>query len=244
MQSLSTAVRAAVIVLGIAALAALINRLVADSGLRLWLLMKQQSLPGSLWAASAVEHFTYALAVLLVGLLVAKDYWRELLPARLSLPWLVACFAMGIAFAVVLNHPMHELLFDAFFGKPQLAGGAVSDTIAASIFSQLSTTSLLLSLPAFATILLTPLVEELTDRGILFREAASLPAWQIAVLSFLVFCFSHFAIGGMAKVLAVVPAALLFIGVRLKTGSFLYSAAAHTGVNLTATLKLQALLYS
>lgn len=79
----------------------------------------------------------------------------------------------------------------------------------------------------------------MTDRGILFKEAESLPLWIVAALSLFVFCLSHYAIGGLAKVLVVVPAALLFITLRLKTGSFIYSTAAHIGMNLAALLKLQ-----
>jgi hypothetical protein len=61
MQSLSTALRTAAIVLGIAALASLFNRMLADSGLRFWLLMKQQTLPGVLGAVSALEYLTLSL---------------------------------------------------------------------------------------------------------------------------------------------------------------------------------------
>jgi hypothetical protein len=43
MQQFSVAVRAIVIVLGIAAIAGLANRMIADSGLQTWFLMRQQS---------------------------------------------------------------------------------------------------------------------------------------------------------------------------------------------------------
>jgi len=239
MQTLSTAIRAAVLVLGIAALASLANRLVAESGLRFWLLMHQQTTPGALWAVSALEHLTYGLLVILICYVVARGYWRMLFPEHLSIVKLAAWFGAGVVFAMFLNHPIHSFLFEIFFGKPTFTGGAVSDGIAATIFSGLSGFQRLFNLASVATIVLSPFVEELTDRGILFTEADRLPLWQVALVSFLVFCFSHYAIGGMAKVLAVVPAAVLFISIRIKTGSFMYAAAAHVGMNLAAVLKLQ-----
>lgn len=239
MQSGSTAIRAAVLVLGIVALAALISRMAFDSGLRFWLLMQQQWLPGALWGVSAVEHLTYGIAVVLLCSCVARGYWRSLFPGHVSIAWLLASFGLGIVFAMFLNHPLHVLLFDGFFGKPVISGGAVSDSVAATVFTGLSAYQRLFTFSAFATIIMSPVVEELTDRGILYKEADTLPLWQVAILSLLVFCISHYAIGGMAKVLAVVPAALLFVGVRLKTGSFIYAAAAHIAVNLSAMLRLQ-----
>jgi membrane protease YdiL (CAAX protease family) len=239
MQSLSTALRTAAIVLGIAALASLFNRMLADSGLRFWLLMKQQTLPGVLGAVSALEYLTYGLCVIVISYLIARSYWREMFPERLNFKWLAACFAIGTVFAMFINHPMHVFLFEAYFGKSTFTGGAVSDSIAANIFSGLSNYQRLLTFSAFATIIMTPFVEELTDRGILFTQAEALPMWQVAVLSFAVFCLSHYAIGGLAKVLAVVPAALLFITIRLRTGSFIYSTAAHIAMNFAALMKLQ-----
>ncbi len=201
--------------------------------------MQQQTMPGAPWAVSAVEHLTYGLAVICFSMAVARGYWRSLFPERINVTWLFASFVLGILFAMLLNHPMHVFLFEVFFGKTAFTGGAVADGVAANIFSGLSGYQRVLTFAAFVTIIVTPIVEELTDRGILFREAGSLPLWQIAVLSFLVFCFSHYAIGGLAKVLAVVPAAVLFVGTRLKTGSFVYAASAHMAMNLAAMLKLQ-----
>jgi membrane protease YdiL (CAAX protease family) len=222
---ITVAVRAVVLVFGIAAIATLLNRVVSDSGLRMWLLMNQQSLPGSLWAMSAIEHLTYGLAVVALSFCVARSYWRQLFPEHLNIWWLVASFILGVFFALFLNHPMHDFLFRIFFGNPAFSGLAGYER--------------LFTLSAFATILVTPFIEELTDRGIVFREAESLGLLQVALLSFLMFCFSHYAIGGFAKVLAVVPAALLFVAIRLKTGSFIYAFAAHVAVNMAALLKLQ-----
>jgi Type II CAAX prenyl endopeptidase Rce1-like len=236
---ITVAVRAVVLVFGIAAIATLLNRVVSDSGLRMWLLMNQQSLPGSLWAMSAIEHLTYGLAVLALSFCVARSYWPQLFPEHLNIWWLVASFILGVFFALFLNHPMHDFLFGIFFGNPAFTGGAIADSIAAGIFSGLAGYERLFTLSAFATILVTPFIEELTDRGIVFREAESLGLLQVALLSFLMFCFSHYAIGGFAKVLAVVPAALLFVAIRLKTGSFIYAFAAHVAVNMAALLKLQ-----
>ena len=239
MQSLAIVIRAAIIVFGIAAVAALANRLISDSGLQMWFLMRQQTLPGALWMASAVQNFLYGLAALAAAWFVARNYWAALFPPEMNALQLLLCFAGGIVFATFFNHPMHTFLFEAFFGRPQFTGGAVSDTIAAGIFSGVEGYGRLLSFSAAATIFLSPIVEELTDRGIFFQETESLPIWLVAFASLIVFCLSHFAIGGMAKVLAVVPAAVLFVGIRLKTGSFVYAAAAHVGVNLAAMLKLQ-----
>ncbi len=235
------ALRTAALVLGVAALATLINKLVANSGLREWLLLNQLSVPGALYAVEAVATFTYGLAALLISYFVARSYWRDMFPEVLSWKLLVGCLLGGGLFAMFLNHPMHVFLFEVFFGKQTFTGGAVSDALVGGVFSGLRPGEFKLSMPFVATALVTPFIEELTDRGILFKECQPLAPWQRAILSFLVFCLSHYAIGGMAKSLAVVPAAVLFIAIRMWTGSFVYSAAAHTGLNTAALLKLQVL---
>lgn len=96
MQSLSTAIRAIVIVLGIAAVASLANRLIADSGLQTWFLMRQQFMPGALLLASAVQYLAYGLVALLAALLVAQGYWRALMPAATNKLLLAACILTGI----------------------------------------------------------------------------------------------------------------------------------------------------
>lgn len=239
MSRLTIAIRATCLVAGIAAFATLANRLIAASDVKLWLLMHQQSLPGSLFASQFAEHCSYGIAAILLVWLVAREYWRELFPQKMRWTVLLGSALVGILFAMFLNHPIHAFLFDAFFGSPSFGGGAVSDTIAAGIFAGQQGWTRILSVSAFATVVLSPFVEELTDRGILFKEAELLPQWQIAVLSLLVFCLSHYAIGGTAKMLAMVPAGLVFVALRLKTGSFIYPAAAHMGVNAVALFKLQ-----
>jgi Type II CAAX prenyl endopeptidase Rce1-like len=239
LQYIISAVRAATVVFGIAALASLLNRMMANSGLREFLLMKQLSIPGSLTLVNGLESFTYGIAVVLVAYIFAARYWRELFPNKIRW-WLVMLAGLaGVSFAMFLNHPAHVFLFDVYFGHPSLIGGATSDSVVGGIFSGLRPSQALLTMPAFATMFLTPFIEELTDRGILFKEGEGLPLWQIAVLSLLVFCLSHYVIGGMAKVLAVAPAATLFVATRLLTGSFVYSAAAHVGVNASALMRLQ-----
>jgi hypothetical protein len=235
---LLVAVRAAVLIVGIAAVAAFLDRAVANSGLAQALLMRQQTLPGALHILGAVNTLTYAAAVLALSYMVAKGYWRQLFPERLRWMWLMAAFAGGIAFAAFLNGPAHRILFDLIFGKPLMTGGMVSDVVAGNLFSNLRYTNIL-TLAAFATIVATPFIEELTDRGLLFKEAETLRLWQVAALSLAVFALSHYLIGGMAKVLAVVPAGMFFVAIRAATGSFVYAAAAHMGVNLSALLKLQ-----
>jgi membrane protease YdiL (CAAX protease family) len=238
MPALSPMIRATVLVVGIAALGVFVDRAVAGSGLAHALLMRQQSIPGALYLLSAVNALTYAVAVLVVAALVARGYWRALFPAQLNLMGLAACLVLGMAFAAFLNNPVHQLLFNIIFGKPVMTGGMISDVVAGNLFSNLRMTNLF-TLAAFATVVATPFIEELTDRGILFKEAEGAPLWQLMLLSLAVFALSHFMIGGMAKVLAVVPAGLLFVGLRAYTGSFVYAAAAHMGVNLAALLKLQ-----
>jgi Type II CAAX prenyl endopeptidase Rce1-like len=237
--TLMTAFRAVVIVMGISALASLLNKFVTNSNISGWLLMHQMSFPGAVWAVEVITVFTYGAAVLLISYLVAKGYWWSLFPDRLRWTLLVVSLAAGVLFAMFLNNPMHVFLFDVFFDKPIMAGGAVSDSIVGGIFSGLRQSQNFLTMPILATMLVTPFIEELTDRGILFKEAEALPVWQILLLSFVVFCFSHYPIGGFAKVLAVAPVAALFVATRLVTGSFVYSAAAHIGVNAAALMKLQ-----
>jgi hypothetical protein len=239
MQNIICSVRAATIVFGIAALAALLNLMLANSGLRAFLILHQLSIPGSLLLVHAMESFTYAFAVLLIAYLFAVNYWRQLFPDKIKWPFVLAAMIAGIGFAMFLNHPAHVLLFEGFFGQPIMNGGQTSDSVVGGIFSGLRQSQGLLNIPTFATMFLTPFIEELTDRGILFKESEGLPLWQIALLSFLVFCLSHYAVGGMAKVLAVAPAAILFVATRIITKSFVYSAAAHAGVNIAALMKLQ-----
>jgi hypothetical protein len=71
MQGIATAIRAIVIVLGIAAFAALANRLLAESGLQHWLLMRQQTMPGALWLASAAQHLGYGFFALVAACFMA-----------------------------------------------------------------------------------------------------------------------------------------------------------------------------
>jgi hypothetical protein len=231
--------RAAILVLGISALGTLFTRLLFAAGLREFLIMHQKSIPGAVTIVSALEHLAYGLTVLVLALLVARGYRRQLFPAHMRWLMLALMFGVGVVFAVFFNHPIHVLLFEVFFGKSQIHGGTIGETIAGAAFSTMKSSVGLLGWPAFSTIVLTPLVEELTDRGILFKEAEDAPLWQIAIVSFLVFSLSHFAIGGTAKVLAVAPVAVLFVAVRLWSGSFVYAAAAHAGVNAAALFKLQ-----
>ncbi len=239
MQHITTALRATVLVFGISALATLVNRAVANSGLNEWLLMNQLSFPGAVWFARFVNTFTFGIAVIVTAIAVARNYWRGMFPIRFNWLFFIASGIAGLIFAIFLNHPLHQFLFDAAFGQPIVNGGATTDSVVGGIFSGLRQTQSLFAMSSIATILLTPFIEELTDRGILFQEAEGLALWQVAVLSFLVFCFSHYLIGGLPKVLAVVPAAALFVGIRIATGSFVYSVAAHAGINVAALMKLQ-----
>jgi hypothetical protein len=238
LQAITTAMRVAALVFGISALAALANRGVANSGITQWLLMHQQGMPGAVFVASVIGTFTYGFAVLLVTYLVSRNYWRELFPDRMRWTLFGGCLVAGVLFAMFFNHPIHVFLFDFFFDQPVMRG-VVSDAVTGNLFNGLRNSQMLFTLPAIATILVSPFVEELTDRGIAFKEGEGLALWQIALLSFLIFCFSHYAIGGFAKVLAVVPVAALLVATRIATGSFFYSVAAHIGVNAAALLKLQ-----
>jgi hypothetical protein len=238
-QALNIAFRVAVTIFGISALASLINTLVANANITGWLIMRQQTLPGALWLAGCISVLTYGFAVLLISYWVARGYWWQLFPDRLRWPVIFVALVAGLVFAMFLNHPMHVFLVDSFYDKPNMTGGAMSDSIASGIFSSLKNSQNLLTLPILATMLFTPFIEELTNRGILFKEAEALPTWQIILLSLLIFCFSHYAIGGFAKVLAVAPAATLFLVTRVATGSFVYAAVAHIGVNAATLMKLQ-----
>lgn len=232
----TAAARAGAIVFGISALAALAQKLVENSGLRESLIVRQLSWPGALWLAEFVSVFTFGLAVLLLAFLAARPYWRELFPQRISWLALGAAGASGMFFALFVNRPAHVFLFDVFYAAPPLIGGAQSEALVTGVAGDLGAASPLLTMAGISTIFLSPFIEELTDRGIIFRECADLAVWQAAFVSFLVFSLSHYAAGGMPKVLAIAPAALLFVAVRVWTGSFLYSAAAHTAMNLSALM--------
>jgi membrane protease YdiL (CAAX protease family) len=236
MSFVTAAARAGAIVFGITALATLVQKLVASSGLRESLIVHQLSWPGALWLVQFVEAFTFGLAVLLFASLVARPYWRELLPQKLKWLQLGASCLLGIFFALFINRPAHILFFDVFYEATPLSGGALSEALVTGVAGNLGGVSPLFTLAGVSTIFLSPFIEELTDRGIIFRECAGIALWQAALVSFLVFSLSHYATGGMPKVLAIAPAALLFVGVRVWTGSFLYSAAAHAAMNLSALM--------
>jgi membrane protease YdiL (CAAX protease family) len=232
----AVAARAAAIVFGISALAAIIQKLVAGSGLNESLITHQLSWPGALVIAGFIESFTFGLAVLLLASLIARPYWRELLPQKMNWITLGAASLAGVFFAVFVNRPTHVLFFDYFYDAQPLSGGALSEALVTGVAGNLGGSSPLFTLAGLSTIFLSPFIEELTDRGILFRECAGIALWQAALVSFLVFSLSHYATGGMPKVLAIAPAALLFVAVRVWTGSFLYSAAAHAAMNLSALM--------
>ena len=63
---------------------------------------------------------------------------------------------------------------------------------------------------------------------------SNLNAGNFALVSVIVFSLAHFATGGMVKVLAILPVALLLVGLRLWSGSFVYTFAAHMGINAVA----------
>jgi membrane protease YdiL (CAAX protease family) len=225
MLSLIYAFRSATVVLGIAAFANLLNRLVANSGLREYLIGHQLAI-----IANAFDAFTYAAAVFLVAYFYAGFYWRDLFPERIRWLNMALCFALGLGFAAVINHPAQVFLFKQILGQVPEAQGTAMRNIA-----------VLLTMPALASLFAIPFTEELTYRGILFREGERLPIWVLAILSFLIFCLVQFANGDAAKLLSLVPAALLFVAVRLSTKSFIYAAAAHVGLSLVLIMKLQVL---
>jgi hypothetical protein len=230
----STALRGGIIVFGITALAAMIQKLVGQSGIGLFLITNQLSIPGALGLADFVETFTIGIATLLIALLVANSYWRTLLPHPFGWRKLWGCLAAGLVFAVFVNHTVHQILFDFFYGRPVLVGGALSEALFNQAGSDIAKGSRLFTMGGIATIFVSPFVEELTDRGILFKECESLKPWQIALVSILVFSLAHFATGGMVKVLAIFPVALLLVSLRLWSGSFAYTFPAHAAVNAAA----------
>lgn len=232
--AVSTALRGGVIVFGITALAAIAQRAVGDSGIGLFLITKQLSIPGALWLADFIETFTIGIATLLIAFLVAKSYWRTLFPHPFNWWKLLICLAAGLVFALFVNHAVHRILFDFFYGRPVLIGGAFSEALFNRAGSDIAKGSRLFTVAGFATVLVSPFIEELTDRGILFKECESLRPWQIALVSVIVFSLAHFATGGMVKVLAILPVALLLVGLRLWSGSFAYTFAAHMAVNAVA----------
>jgi membrane protease YdiL (CAAX protease family) len=147
---------------------------------------------------------------------------------------LVIAFVAGLAFAILINHPLHKILFEAFYGPFVLTNGQQSEWMLAGIASDNAGSARMLSMAGISTMLLSPFVEELTDRGILFKESEGLNRWQIALLSIAFFSFAHFVGGGFPKVLAIAPLALVFVGLRFWSGSFVYSFAAHVAFNIVA----------
>lgn len=231
-----TALRAIVLVFGINALASLLSQWASGQRLEVWFLLHQQQMPGALFMAQFISAFTYALCALAVCWAVAHAYWRELLPPRIHWLTLAMSAAAGLALALFINHSVHVWLFSYFFGDFGWHGGQASDSFVSTIFDNLPHGSALLTFSFWASALAAPFIEELTDRGIFFKEAERLPLVFVALLSVGVFCAAHIAGGGLAKALALVPAALLFASIRMVTGSFVYSTAAHMALNIAALL--------
>jgi membrane protease YdiL (CAAX protease family) len=233
-SQVSTALRGGVIVFGITALAVMVQKLVGQSDIALFLITNQLRIPGAVWLSEFIGTFTIGLATLLIAFLVSKSYWRTLFPGVFDWQKMLVCLVVGLVFALFVNHAVHQILFDFFYGRPVLVGGALSEALFNQAGSDIVKGSRLVTMAGFATVLVSPFVEELTDRGILFKECESLKPWQIAVVSVLVFSLAHFATGGMVKVLAIFPVALLFVGLRLWSGSFAYTFPAHVAVNAVA----------
>ncbi len=231
-----TAFRATVIVFGINALASLFSQVVNGQGIQTWFLLHQQQLPGAILISSSISAFGYAFCALVVCWTVARGYWWQLFPDRIHWKALGVSLGAGLALALLVNHSVHVVLFDHFFGKIYFGSGQVSDGVLTTIFDRLPHATPLFTLPFYASAIAAPFIEELTDRGILFKEAERLPQWFVAALSVVVFCAAHVAAGGIAKSLALIPAALLFTSLRLWGGSFIYSTAAHIALNTAALL--------
>jgi hypothetical protein len=209
------AVRTAVLVFGIAGLASLVTKLIAQSAIGGWL-----------------TPFTFAIAALLISYLIARSYWRDLFPDRMNWILLIGCLLIGGAFAIFLNQPLQTLLANAVAGKAMM-----KDVAFGADLTTMSLKNFKFSSAFFATALVTPLIEELINRGILFKEGQPLGQWQAAILSLVVYGLAHYATDGTQDALAVVPAAILFIGLRLWAGSFVYAAAGHVGLVIAALLK-------
>jgi Type II CAAX prenyl endopeptidase Rce1-like len=240
-EIVAAAIRTACIVTGISALALLAQKLIGESGFQYALIMRQHWMPGALVLVEALETLSYGAIAVALAYGVARPYWRELFPIHFNLVTFAMCAGAGVLFALLLNHPAHVLLSNLLHGGPAQTGGTLSETVLGELFANMALSSKLLTMQAAATVLLAPFVEELVGRGIVFKEMSASPWWQAAVLSFVLFSCSHYAIGGMAKALAVMPSAILFIAIRGLSGSFIYAFATHAALNAAALLKLEIL---
>jgi membrane protease YdiL (CAAX protease family) len=142
--------------------------------------------------------------------------------------YLTLAILAGLVFSAIINSATHTFLFDLF--NTNTSAEAAPDTTG---------TILQILVVASIAIILAPLSEEIANRGLLFAEADSLPRIQLFLWSILVFALMHILAGGTAKVLAVMPMAVLFVAVRQFTGHWIYSAAAHAAVNLVAGLAIR-----
>lgn len=215
--------RAAALVMGATGICLLIQNVIVRIAVSIWGTPTEGTVFYDIFPLLDDAPWRIAILFACVILVGRKADW--LWPKTLNWRFLLLATLAGLVFSAAINSATHTFLFDLFN-----IGAAVETA------PKIMPTILQILVYGFIGIVLAPLSEEMANRGLLFSEAKSLPRIQLFIWSILVFALMHILAGGTAKVLAVMPMAVLFVVVRQLTGHWIYSAAAHTAVNLVASI--------
>ncbi len=227
--NLRTGFKITAMMLGLVALAFLATNFLVGSGTGLSLAYFNSGSTIADVIFLAVIAAVFPLACMGFAAIAGRPNLRNLFdqPAKHTL--LALFFFLGALLAFVISNPLHDYLIRTFL--PKLDGAAD-----AAVVIQDSVKTAFFICEIILVALIVPVSEEFVDRGVLFKELEALPRWQIVLWSILVFSFSHYLVFGIFKVIAVVPMAVVFSLIRLRFGTWKYSAAAHAGVNAFAAL--------
>ncbi len=230
-SNLAIGMRATALVMGATAICVLIQNVAVLTAVSVFATPTDASIFQEMFPLLTDAPWRIAIIFACFLLVGGKADW--LWPGTFSWRKLMLAFALGAAFSAIVNGTAHKLLYD-MFGIAFLKDDAVEALPSARQ----------VLIYGFIGIVLAPLAEELSTRGLLFAETKTLPRIQVFIWSIIVFALMHILLLGTAKVLAVIPMAILFVAVRHIMGNWIYSAAAHSAVNLIAILEIDVFAHS
>jgi membrane protease YdiL (CAAX protease family) len=224
MYRLIIVIRASLLAFGIFSMAALSHKLLTGSDLHA--LIAKQQWTGIEYYLTFFDHFLFAFLLFVFAVLVSCLYWRSLFPSGFEWQKLLVGLVLGVAFAALINGPAQQVMSRFFFG----AGIQVVDSVPAA-----------LGAAATARLFVVPAIEELILRGILFREVESASVWLLGLFSVLVTSAWQFVTGGTAAAISFLPFAVLLVGLRMWSGSFVYTMLARLAFGAAVVMGLQVL---
>jgi hypothetical protein len=224
MSKTATTLRAAVLPIGLAGIAILLSYIISETATHYSDYISRgldRTLNGHI---DYLQNMSFQTFQLLFGLVIATAYWKHLLPDRLSWTWSVSSIVLGALLSALVSPDVRSVFlifadtgsrpaplplpegFKFLFGIPIVHAG----------------------LWMLRSAILVPFNENLLYRGILFKEAESLPKWAVAILSYVVFCLAYSFSGGLDGLMLAAKIGLVFVGLRYFSGSFIYPALAQS----------------